>query len=317
MEAYTSLLSGLASCGNIDGALRIFDKMALRRIPFNPFTLTALMSGCMAAQRVDVAHALLSMSKSTTPRSVSNLSGKGALGMDDLDSESVGIRGTDAVERTWQLPALTRELSMAELTALHGAYTIGLCQLAAKAKQQATSAHASSSSSSSSHMSFTDSVGSIVEEDESDSDLLKSFVSLTSQTADLIEAYVLAAQDALLEMEELCIDVDIATTNAFIQALCITSSPARIRDALLIFRALGTRGLQPDGYTYSILFTALGRADYLYEALQLYRSSTCEIDGTVVNSLLRVVVNSQDPLDAVRLYLSLLDTAASPDGKNQ
>ena len=66
---------------------------------------------------------------------------------------------------------------------------------------------------------------------------------------------------------------DTATLNAFIQGLCAmgsttdeftsstsakTGSGRRVTDALLVLRAMRREQIEPDDYTYSILFAALG-----------------------------------------------------------
>ena len=97
---------------------------------------------------------------------------------------------------------------------------------------------------------------------------------------------------------------DTATMNAYIQALCYTSPP-RLQQALKVFYGLGAIDLSADDYTYSILFTALGKNGHYDEALRVYRSIRATdkfIDLPAINSLLRAAVTSPQPLAAISLY---------------
>ena len=47
--------------------------------------------------------------------------------------------------------------------------------------------------------------------------------------------------------------------------------------------------------------------------MKLYNSANCELDATSVNSLLRALVNGNDPLDSIRLYLSIVGLFPSED----
>jgi pentatricopeptide repeat protein len=119
------------------------------------------------------------------------------------------------------------------------------------------------------------------------------------------ELFIKEAQYELINMEENRLKPDTATMNAFIQALC-SMLPARITDALLILRAMKIEDIQPDDYTYSILFTALGKEGYVDEALQLFRNTDRYMDTPALNSLLRAFISGPNPLQAIQIYNEII-----------
>lgn len=130
-------------------------------------------------------------------------------------------------------------------------------------------------------------------------------LAVSSEDPDDREMYLKEAQYELITMEEKNLKPDTATMNAFIQALC-AMTPARVTDALLILRAMKIEDIGPDDYTYSILFTALGKEGYIDEALQLFRSTDKVMDTPALNALLRAFIGGPNPLHAVQIYQDLV-----------
>lgn len=124
------------------------------------------------------------------------------------------------------------------------------------------------------------------------------------------EIYLKEAQFELIAMEESKLKPDTATMNAFIQALC-AMQPARVTDALLILRAMKIENIGPDDYTYSILFTALGKEGFIDEALQLFRSTDRLMDTPALNALLRAFIGGPDPMQAVQIYQEMVSSNSS------
>eukprot|EP00596_Hydrurales_sp_CCMP1899_P005033 CAMPEP_0119043810 /NCGR_PEP_ID=MMETSP1177-20130426/26129_1 /TAXON_ID=2985 /ORGANISM="Ochromonas sp, Strain CCMP1899" /LENGTH=760 /DNA_ID=CAMNT_0007012765 /DNA_START=1106 /DNA_END=3388 /DNA_ORIENTATION=- len=130
-------------------------------------------------------------------------------------------------------------------------------------------------------------------------------IAVSSEDPQDRELFIKEAQYELINMEENKLKPDTATMNAFIQALC-SMLPARITDALLILRAMKIEDIQPDDYTYSILFTALGREGYVDEALQLFRNTDRYMDTPALNSLLRAFISGPNPLQAIQIYNEII-----------
>lgn len=119
------------------------------------------------------------------------------------------------------------------------------------------------------------------------------------------ELYLKEAQFELITMEEMKLKPDTATMNAFIQALC-AMQPARVTDALLILRAMKIENIEPDDYTYSILFTSLGKEGYIDEALQLFRNTEKHMDTPALNALLRAFIGGPNPMQALKIYQEMI-----------
>ena len=93
--------------------------------------------------------------------------------------------------------------------------------------------------------------------------------------------------------------LDIATINAYIQGLCEVKRD--IPTALQVFYNI-SGNISPDDYTYSILFSALGKDGFLEDALRLYHCAHRYMDTPAINSLLRAFLSSAEPLDAIRFF---------------
>ena len=124
------------------------------------------------------------------------------------------------------------------------------------------------------------------------------------------ELYLKEAQFELIMMEEMQLKPDTATMNAFIQALC-AMQPARVTDALLVLRAMKIENIEPDDYTYSILFTSLGKEGYIDEALQLFRNTDKLMDTPALNALLRAFIGGPNPMQALKIYQEMISTNSS------
>ena len=111
-------------------------------------------------------------------------------------------------------------------------------------------------------------------------------------------------------MEEMQLKPDTATMNAFIQALC-AMQPARVTDALLVLRAMKIENIEPDDYTYSILFTSLGKEGYIDEALQLFRNTDKLMDTPALNALLRAFIGGPNPMQAIKIYQEMISANSS------
>lgn len=237
VEAYTSLISGHATLGNVEEAFRVLEQMRQRRVSPNIFTLTSLMKTCVRREDWQRARELLAM-------------------------------GDHYLNPTTDQNRTLAQIS--QLTTLRGSFVIGLCGMA-----------------------------------------------LTSGDLEDRELFLNEAQRELLRMELDGMKPDTATMNAFIQGLCAMHTPAgysgrsRVADALMVLRAMRRERIEPDDYTYSILFAALGREGFVNEALQLFKTAKRQMDATAVNALLRAFVSGQDPLQAVKLYQELISTNSS------
>ena len=135
-------------------------------------------------------------------------------------------------------------------------------------------------------------------------------MAVSSEDLDERELYLKEAQFELITMEEKKLKPDTATMNAFIQALC-AMQPARVTDALLILRAMKIENIEPDDYTYSILFTSLGKEGYIEEALQLFRNTEKCMDTPALNALLRAFIGGPNPLQAIKIYQEMITTNSS------
>ena len=201
-------------------------------------------------------------------------------------------------EKLFQL--LEYRLTTRDKVALYGAYSIGLCQL---------------------HNQLWDRRG-----DSIDSLLHHQY---DSNVIKLRDVYLYEAQLSLIGMERQGLTPDVATMNAFIQSLCV-QHPSRVIDALTLIPAMQAVGIPPDKFTYSILFTALGKYGYLNETLALFRtidtssrstsissssrgissssrsssinSIATVLDTSAFNSLLRSFVSGSSPLDCIKLF---------------
>ena len=67
------------------------------------------------------------------------------------------------------------------------------------------------------------------------------------------------AQEQLIDMARSNIAPDIATTNAFLQALCSLRRPMLAESILLLTNMVESNIVKPDEYTYSIILSALGK----------------------------------------------------------
>ena len=128
------------------------------------------------------------------------------------------------------------------------------------------------------------------------------------------DQYLVEVQLSLMRMEAEGMLPDTTAMNAFIQSICATDSyhaagHHRLTQALRLFQTTLQIGLQPDSYTYSVLFTALGDRGMVNEILSLYEASTnldgLVLDTTAVNSLIRAFVSSSEPLQAFALFYAL------------
>ena len=135
------------------------------------------------------------------------------------------------------------------------------------------------------------------------------------------DAYLTRAQTVLLQMETLEVLPDNLILNAFILALSTSTRPSRVTDMLTIFSYMyhsDLESIRPNEYTYSILYTALGREREIDIVSQLFLASDAySVDMTVINSLLRAFVDSARPLDALQVYIELFTDNNSPDNKAQ
>ena len=252
VEAYTSVVNGFAMRADVDGAFRILNLMKQQRILPNSYTLTSLMSACLSAKKIMKAKLLLND------------------------------------EKLFQL--LEYRLTTRDKIALHGAYSIGLCQL---------------------HNQLWD------RRDGIDPLLHHQF---DSNVIKLRAVYLYEAQLALIGMERQGLTPDVTTMNAFIQSLCV-QHPSRVIDALTLIPSMQAVGISPDKFTYSILFTALGKYGYLNETLALFRTIDASsrssssrsssgrgsgkatvLDTSAFNSLLRSFVSGSSPLDCIKIF---------------
>jgi pentatricopeptide repeat protein len=206
VEAYTSLLAGYASDGNIEDALRIYDLMKLKAVSPNAHTFTSLISACVNADRLDLAKDLISSFS---------------------DSSAVNYA--------------SKEIK----SAIYGMYAVGLSK-----KPE----------------------GSGMQE----------------------------AKEVLEYMKSSGLSIDAATVNSYILSLC-SSEPALVPEALSFVQSAIENGMIPDEYTYSILFTALGKHGMIEEVNSIFLNASQvlhKLDAQAINSLLRALVSGAYPLSA-------------------
>lgn len=130
------------------------------------------------------------------------------------------------------------------------------------------------------------------------------------------------AQLALVEMARRNIVPDTATVNAFLQALCALRRPKVAESILLLTAMVDLKLVVPDDFTYTILFSALGKGNlgrvrffidhngiaiavgFAEEALNMFHSISNDkpVSIAVTNSFLSVFVNSSQPLKAVEYF---------------
>ena len=143
----------------------------------------------------------------------------------------------------------------------------------------------------------------------------------SSQLAALYNAYasalssggeaadVVAATDAMQSMLRLGLPARVAVMNSYLHSLC-TCNTTRVQEALECVRHMLAHGPAPDSYTYSILFTMLGKQGLIEDALQFYTSSkdsmVSALDSTAMNSLFRAFVCGPLPIQALQLYEQLV-----------
>ena len=226
VEAYTSLLVGYTEKRDVDGAFSVLELMKTRGIAPNGYTLTALMTACLASGAEGRAKELLRRNNEI------------------FFSKDASISST---------------LRNEDLAALYGAYIIGVTKMYPKNNRWATK--------------------------EIDS--------------------------ILKDMDYLRLLPDITTVNAYLQYLFGgeesrgAAGTSNVFKALKFAQATMANGVSLDDYSYSILFTALGKEGYVEEALALYRSSPIQLDAPAVNSLLRAFVSGPNPLHAIDLFNEL------------
>ena len=75
------------------------------------------------------------------------------------------------------------------------------------------------------------------------------------------------AQSTLISMARSGIAVNTATINAFLQALCSLPRPLVTESLLLLAAMINMSMVAPDEYTYSTVFTFLGRGLFAIEFL--------------------------------------------------
>jgi len=155
------------------------------------------------------------------------------------------------------------------------------------------------------------------------------------EETELGDAMLKDAKGVLLEMQQQKIRPDTATINSFIQALSasppcsvrgmISSSSGEgvggkarggdvrdddagvVRDSLSVLQGMIEDQIVPDDVTYTILFTALGKAGMGEEALYLFRSAvgTSNMDEQAINALLLAFLSGPRPSFALALFSEL------------
>jgi pentatricopeptide repeat protein len=273
VEAYSSLISGYAAIGDDKGAFRTYTTMRREGILPNGFTLTALMDSCLRAGKAQRARQYLD-------------SGVPALYEQPVVASGAGLEIEGQGQRKLRTTKKELALGAQELTALHGAYVAGTARMAVERIEQARSYAARAHGEENSYNNH-DNVNS--SEYDAPSELLAAAQAAHSNSRLMLARAALALDEMV---NTLGIAPDTVTMNAFLKALCAVCEgrPRLIQEALLLFTAMkqpsttqkqtkqqqqatektGTAFfVAPDDFTYSILFTAIGRAGYVSSALQL------------------------------------------------
>lgn len=259
VEAFTSVISGYASKGDSEGAFRILDLMLKNGVRPNCKTLTSLMNACIVSGKLSKANELLSGLHSKF-----NLS-----------------------------------LSSQDISAVYGAYVIGLCGMAVNTRIQDSSEYPC--------------VGGVYDLSQ---DLSSSPPHLSSSPKDSESLLHLhQAQAMLLLMESRNITPDTATMNSFLYALCSAVEPSRVNDAILVYEAMVEQGIMPDKYTFATLLNGLGRDGHAEKAYELYHACK-DKDVVVVNAFLKALANSDKPQQAMPEFFRIvnLNNVEAEDG---
>lgn len=126
---------------------------------------------------------------------------------------------------------------------------------------------------------------------------------LAENDASIRSAYIRESTRALFVMEKEKLLPDLPTLNTFINALC-AHKVSNIDTALLIYTIMLKLNIHPDDYTYSILFTALGRVNgnYVDLTLAIFDNSPAIKDLPAINAFLRASSNCKHPLLTIDLF---------------
>eukprot|EP01031_Cornospumella_fuschlensis_P033551 gene33551-40590_t len=124
--------------------------------------------------------------------------------------------------------------------------------------------------------------------------------------------FLLEGLYTLMLMNKRRIPLETATYNAFMKSLIELSSAKEAVWLLKIMTAESGRGLAFDDYTYSALFTALGRLGYIDEAMSAFTMLRQEavVNTYILNSLLSACVRQ----NRIGLALSIVQSELTENG---
>lgn len=131
----------------------------------------------------------------------------------------------------------------------------------------------------------------------------------------ILEKLVEEAQRALLNMDRLRIVPDVRVMNAFLDCLAESTRPYKAQEMITLIWLMVDCGIDPDEFTYNSLFSVLGKMgaiDTLVRLLQLVKNGKY-VDTLTVNSFIRGLVSSEQPLDVVDAYYRLFSATKADE----
>ncbi len=287
VEAYTAIITGYAAQANASRAFDLLHEMTSRGIYPNTYTITSLMTACVEANDMNRARTLLHL---INDRRVSGLS---SLQPNNNDNDVTDNEHNDYIKDE-------EHEGQSELAALHGVYITILSRLV----DGSGLAQAFGCLQDMRRMGL-----------EPDTATLNSFIQslFTAATNHPTKATTTASTASAnvpdTEGEDTTSGTATSTSTTSTSNGPSTSSTSsskdvkdrsRILQALSVLQDMLSWGFQPDQYTYSILFSALGKHGMLHEALKLFRAATAKsgdatlLDEPAINALIGAFVVAPD-----------------------
>lgn len=118
--------------------------------------------------------------------------------------------------------------------------------------------------------------------------------------------FLVLAFERLLDMDRRQILPDTITMNSMLQSIC-RNHPSGVKTAMLMLEAMSVDRISLDDFTYSILFSALGKEGHADEALHLYRKRARNLDTASLNALIKAFLDGKEPIQAISLFQEFID----------
>ena len=282
VEAYTAVITGYAAQANAKRAFDLLHEMTSRGIYPNTYTITSLMTACVEANDMDRARTLLQL-----------INGRRVNGLEKVRRDNnykSNVESNDSSEYD------DEDEGQCELAALHGVYITILSRLA----DGSGLAQAFGCLQDMRRMGL-----------EPDTAALNSFIqslftaATNTSTSSSKTMTTSSASANAPEIQNYSSDTSSSSTTTTNTSTTSNDGRdvkdrSRIRQALSVLQDMLSWGFQPDQYSYSILFSALGKHGMLHEALKLFRGATARSGGTTlldepaINALIGAFVVAPD-----------------------